>query len=162
MGTHSNSLWGPVSWKRRIFELHHLDNESTSSKSDPKTAAAAAAAEPTEAKAAAAAAATVGDAASDERLSLIYFDIDPILPELKTKIHALLVAEKSTRDVAPLRENRAALELEFSHRKAKSRKGEIILLKGATSFQVGVSARIASFVFIPVFVRSFACFTSEM
>ena len=136
MGTHSNSMWGPISWKRRIFELHHLDHDSTSSNSIAAPSAclnnAAAATGRAETR-------TTRDATSDERLSLVYFDIDPMLPDLKTKIHALLVAEKSTRDVGPLRANRAALELEYAHRKAKSRKGEIILLKGATTFQVDSS-----------------------
>jgi hypothetical protein len=107
MGTHSNSFWGPISWNRRAFELHHSSGADGAAAAD-----------------------------DDEQLSLFYFDVDPALPQLTARISALKLAEKSSRDFAAVQAQRVAAEAELAQRKAKALKGEFVLLKGATTFQV--------------------------
>lgn len=122
MGTHATSLWGPISWKRRAFELH------LSSGTDPAAA-------PEASSPAASAEVTAAPPDGDERLSLVYFDVDPILPPLAASISALKLAERSSREDW-VRQQRGAAEAELAQRKARARKGELVLLKGATVFQV--------------------------
>jgi len=106
MDSHSHSLWGPTSWKRRVFELRHLEQSATSSGSPA------------------------------ELLCLTYFEVDSELEQLDLLIRELKVREKSTRDATDLVARRKRLEVERADRRAKAKRGEMILRKGATTFHI--------------------------
>jgi hypothetical protein len=171
MGSHSNSLWGPNSWKRRVFELHHLTGTETTTTSTSTATSSSEASTPA-AAATAAAAMTVtpeagsappsparggggggggGGGSSDgeggdegvEMLSLTYYQLDPSMAKLKQQIEELKVKEKSSKEFEKLKHQLEGLERDMENKKKKYKKGEMILRKGHTSFQIPDSGKVS-------------------
>mmetsp|Transcript_15133 Transcript_15133/g.17997 ORF Transcript_15133/g.17997 Transcript_15133/m.17997 type:complete len:425 (-) Transcript_15133:127-1401(-) len=71
-----------------------------------------------------------------ELLSLTYYEIDPGLVALVAKEEELKLKEKSSRDFNAIRKEREGIREEITARKKRNKKGEMILRKGATAFQI--------------------------
>lgn len=117
--THSHSFFGPTSWKRRRFEIHHL------APGDSPSADGQGQDEP-------------------EVLNMHYFEVDNKLAKLEGDLQSKKMLEKSTRNkqlIKKLHREIFEIDQEIAQRQFRAEKGIFALIKGKTTFQIPDTAR---------------------